>query len=77
MIEVREIFTHKDPDFVINDKDVETRTVQIAGDKLAELVFQYLDDRRGKIAAIVPGWALTPGMRARLRGKRAARPKRL
>lgn len=77
LIEARETFTHKGPDFVVNDKDVETRTVQIADDKLAELVFQYLDDQRGKVAAIVPGLGLKPGMRARLRGKRAARPKRL
>jgi hypothetical protein len=51
--------------------------VQIANDKLAELVFQYLDDRRGKVATIVPGLGLKPGMRARFRGKRAARPRRL
>ena len=41
LIEARETFTHKEPDFVINDKDVETRTVQIGDDKLAEPVFQY------------------------------------
>jgi hypothetical protein len=27
LIEARETFTHKDPDVVINDKGVETRTV--------------------------------------------------
>jgi hypothetical protein len=52
----QEKFYTQGPRFVINDKDVETRTVQIAGDKLAELVFQYLDDRRGKVATIVPGF---------------------
>ena len=78
LIEARETFTRKDPDFVINDKGVETRTVQIANDKLAELVFQYWDDRRGKAASIMPDLGLKPGMRrARLRGKRAARLKRL
>jgi hypothetical protein len=37
MIEARETFRHKGPDFVINDKGVETRTVQIANDTLIEL----------------------------------------
>ena len=37
MIEARETFRHRGPDFVINDKGVETRTVQIANDTLIEL----------------------------------------
>ena len=48
LIKAREKFRHKGSDFVINGKAVETRTVQIANDTLAELVSQYWDDRRGK-----------------------------
>ena len=47
LIEARETFRYK-ADFVIRDRGVEARTVQIANDTLIELVLQYRDDRRGK-----------------------------
>ena len=46
LIEAKETFTDKDPDFVINDPGVETRTVVIANNEPAELVFELWDEMR-------------------------------
>jgi len=46
LIEARETFIHKDPDFVINDPGVKRRTVEIANNEIAELTFEYWDEKR-------------------------------
>jgi hypothetical protein len=48
LMEARDKYTHKDPEFVINYPSVETRTVELENDDLGELVFQYWDERRRK-----------------------------
>jgi hypothetical protein len=46
LIDARETFMHRDPDFVLNNPRAKMRTAEIAHGEVAELVFEYWNERR-------------------------------
>jgi hypothetical protein len=46
LIGARDTFTHRDPDFALNNPCAKMGTVEIAHDEIAEPVFEYWNERR-------------------------------
>lgn len=47
LVEAKEKFSRKDPEFAINDIGVRAEAVRAANDEPGDLVFQYCDEQRG------------------------------